>query len=318
MKGKKLLGGFIGFVSAFVPFFGSLWLGVLLCVRKKYKLLFIPLLCILSLILGIFSDASKIEKLPDTIENKIFSIPFPMDEKMTIEQFSETVQNALSDTLSNNAKNMQEYQKLLDKCYMIYETEYIKNLSTGNSFYLPVTKKYEIQKELDAFRASYFQSHRSEINFFNFSLVLLVLSYLFSIPFSGYVFYKYLFNVKTDNSENVAHNNSSQRKLNDTSNIDIEEIISTIEPQTPAIIAPSISVKINYASVMEIQEELKVTAIQAKMILAEREATGNFLDFPDFIKRVGLSERICNQFKDRLDFSLNNQSNKQSGRVLEF
>ena len=320
MKRKKILGGLIGFFLACVPVFGSYGLIALLCVRKKYKLIFIPILCILFLILGVISNSntSKIEKLPKSIENKIFSISFPTDEKMTIEQFSKTVQNSLSDTLSNDAKNMPEYQDLLDKCYMVYETEYIKNFSTCDSFYLPVMKKYKIQEELDSFRENYLQSHRWSINFSNFFMVLFVLSYFFSIPFSVHIFYKYLFNAKTDYSENIVRNNSSQRRINDTSSIDIEEIISVVETPTPAIIASSIPVKINYASVMEIQEELKLTAIQAKTILAERETNGNFLDFPDFIKRVGLSERRCNQFKDQLDFSLNNQSHKQSGRVLEF
>jgi len=317
MKGKKILGIPIGTFLAILPFFGSYCLGVLLYVRKKYKLLFIPALCILSFILAIVSDASRIEKLPDIIENKVFSISFPTDKKLTIEQFSRTVQNALRDTLPDDARNMQEYQELLAKCYVIYETEYSKNSSDGDSFYLPIKEKYEIQEELDSFRSNYFHSHRLRINFFNFSLFLFILLYLFSIPFSVYIFNKYLFVSKTDNSENIARNNVTQKKLNDTSSIDIEEIISIAKPQSPTIEASSVPVKINYASATEIQEELKVTAIQAKMILTERKTTGNFLDFPDFIKRTGLSERVCNQFKDRLDFSLNNQSIKQSGRVFD-
>ena len=317
MKTKNIFGGLIGFVIPMLPILGSLILGILLYVRKKYKLLFIPGLCLLFFILAMVYDVGKIEKLPGAIENKFFSISFPTDEKMTLEQFSNTVQSALRDTLSDDAKNMQEYQKLLDKCYMLYKTEYTKNRSDGDSFYLSVTGKDKIKENLDSFRSSYIHNHRYRINFYNFSLVLFFLLYLFSIPFSVYIFYKYLFIPKTDNFESIVHNNATQKKLYDSPPVDIDKIISVAEPQSPTITAPSIPVKINYASITEIQEELKTTAIQSKMILEERKSNGDFLDFSDFIKRTGLSERVCNQFKNRLDFSVNTQSNKQLGRILD-
>jgi hypothetical protein len=139
-------------------------------------------------------------------------------------------------------------------------------------------------------------------NFFVFSIISFFLLWLFSIPFSAHIFYKYLFVSETDNH---------------IGSVDIDTIISGTNPSSPTIITPSVPVKINYASETEIQEQLKMTAIQAKTIFTERETNGNFLDFSDFVKRTRLSERICNQFKDQLDFSINNQLNNQSGRVLD-
>jgi len=332
MNGKKLLGGVLGFVLALFPVLGSCGLGTLLFIRKKYKLLLIPALCILFFIIGM-SINTDIERqrtlskvsLSQTIENKIFSIPFPSDKKLTIEEFSNTVQNILSEDITPGTKPfsdypylLEEYQKLIDKYYTIYETEYAKKLSAGASFYVPATEKKEIRAELNSFCLGYARVQHPDSNFFIFSIVSFAMLWLFSIPFSAYIFYNYLFNPETNKFSNIAHYESSIN-LNDegTGSIDIDKIISTAELQSPASTTQSLPVKINYISETEIQKQLKMTAIQAKMIVAERETNGNFLDFSDFMKRTSLSERICNQFKEQLDFSLNNQSNKQSGRVLE-
>ena len=330
MNRKKNLGGLFGFLLAFLPVIGSCGLGILLYVRKKYKLLFFPALCILFFFLAMTAN-NEIERqrnllessLSQTIENKIFSIFFPANEKLTIEQFSNTVRGILSEDIALDEKQLSEnqyfskqYQKLIDKYYMIYETEYAKNLSAGASFYVPVTEKKEIQAELYSLCFGYARIQYPDSDFYTFYMAVFVLLWLFSIPFSTYIFYKYLFISKTDNSKKIVYNKPSQKNLNDTSSIDIDEIISSPEPQSPTVVTQSTPIKINYLSETDIQKQLGMTAIQTKMILAERETNGNFLNFSDFIKRTRLSERACNQFKDKLDFSLNNQ-NKQSGRLLD-
>jgi hypothetical protein len=331
MNKKKILGGLIGFILAILPIIGSCGLGILLYVRKKYKLLLLPALCVLFFTLATTVD-HKAEgqrnhlqtSLSQEIENKIFSISFLSDKKLTIEQFSNTVQGILNDNISLDMSKLseypklpEEYQKIIDKYYTIYETEYAKNLSTDVSFYVPVTEKKEIQAELNSFCSNYARIQHPDSDFFVFFMLSFFLLWLFSFPFSAYIFYKYLFKSKAENSENIVPIESIQANLNDTSSVDIDKIISDTEPQSPPTAIDSFPIKINYASETEIQEQLKMAAIQAKMIFMERETNGNFLDSSDFVKRTRLSERICNQFKDRLDFSLNNQLNKQSGRVLD-
>ncbi|MCL1933466.1 MAG: hypothetical protein FWF53_06630 [Candidatus Azobacteroides sp.] len=371
MSWKKILGGLIGLIVAFFPIVGTCIVVILLFVREKHKLLFIPALCIMFFILGMTVNR-KIERqrnlliasLSQTIENKIFSSSFPSHEKLTIEQFSDTVRSILredipqlsgsqnvseeyqnlidkfssdeklileqfSDSirnilyentpqLSENQIVSEKYQNLIDKCYAIYKTEYAENLSAGAFFYIPAAEENEIQEELNSFCRSYAIVQHPDSGFYTFSMVSFVLLWLFSIPYSGCLFYKYLFLAKTSNVKNIVHNEPPQRNLNDTNNVDIDKIISSLERPSPSITTQSLPViKINSISETAIREQLNTTVIQAKMILTERETNGNFLDFSDFLKRSGLSERVCNQLKDRLDFSLNSQLNKKPGRVLE-
>jgi DNA uptake protein ComE-like DNA-binding protein len=331
MKREKFWGGLIGFLLAIVPIIGSCGLGILLYVRKKYKLLFFPALCMLSIILimTINNDVTRERNylaatLPQTIENKIFSIAFPANEKLTIEQFSNAVRDILSEDiisdttlLIRNLHISEKYQKIIDQYYMIYETEYAKNLPTGVSFYAPVTEKEKIQAELKSFCSGYARIQHPDPDYFTFFSVIYFLLWLFSIPFSAHIFYKYLFISKEKKSGNAVPAKPSQNNLNDTASVNIDKIISGTAPQALPIIAHLSPVKINHISEADIQKQLNINAIQAKIVFTEREANGNFLDFSDLVKRTCLSERICNRFKDRLDFSPNSQLNKKSGRVLD-
>ena len=320
------IGGLIGLILSLIPIIGSCGLGILLFIREKYKLLFIPSLTILFFIFAATANREVVRQrnhlttsLSQTIENNIFSISFPADEKFTIEQFSNTVRNSLSQDIMSDTILFEDielyktYQKIIDKCYTIYETEYTKNISNGVSFYIPVADKKEIQAELNSFCSRYARMKYADSNFFNFSVAAFMLLWLFSIPFTTYIFSKYLYKPQNGNFGYIVQNAPTQRSLNDKGGIDIDEIVSAAtEPQSPVNITQSL-VKINYISEADINEQLGATIIQAKMILAERETNGNFLDFTDFLKRTNLSERFCNQFKDRLDFSLN----KQSGRIFD-
>jgi DNA uptake protein ComE-like DNA-binding protein len=81
--------------------------------------------------------------------------------------------------------------------------------------------------------------------------------------------------------------------------------------------APLPAIKINDASETEIRERLGVTVIQAKMIVAERKARGDYLDCGDFVARSGLSERACSGFRDSLNFTVSHFSDRKQGRVLD-
>jgi hypothetical protein len=53
------------------------------------------------------------------------------------------------------------------------------------------------------------------------------------------------------------------------------------------------------------------------MIVAERKTQGDYLDYGDFVKRTGLSERVCRGFRDGLDFTAKHFPERKQGRVLD-
>lgn len=77
------------------------------------------------------------------------------------------------------------------------------------------------------------------------------------------------------------------------------------------------TVRINYATAEEISENLRLTSIQSRKVINERNTNGNFENINDFISRSGLSPRICNHIGPYLDFSVE-EGRERKGRVLEF
>ena len=258
------------------------------------------------------------------IENKIFSISFSSSEKLTIEQFSNIFRNEFNEQVAHEQLyekiNLPEkYQRLIDKFFILYETEFSKFRTTDTLFYIPVAEKETIHSEIKSFANDYARMKYPDSNFYFFSSLMLVLLWIFIIPFSTYMFYKYFDNYGRDISHSNINENYPSTALNDS----IDQITFPTEPQSPQPLQPPantiqpVTVKINEISETDIQKQLNMTAIQAKMILAERDMNGVFHNFSDFLKRTGLSERMCNQFKERLDFYINNQSNTPSGRLLD-
>ena len=306
MSKIKVLRGIAGFSVALLPILGWLFLIGLLLTQKKSKYLFIPLLCGLLFIIIITvekenrKDRNSLQaSLPPTIENRFFSISFSSAEKLTIEQFSNNIRSILPEDLeperlSEKNKLPKIYQRLIDKFYILYETEFLKFRATDVSFYIPITEKETIRSEIISFSNDYAQIKHPDSNFYFISRLLFVLLWIFIIPFTTYMFYNY-----------------SDIDGRDISDSNINENCFPTNTTQPN------SVKINEIPEAEIQKQLNLTAIQAKMILAERDTNGAFHNFSDFLKRTGLSERLCNQFKERLDFSFSSQSNTQSGRLLD-
>jgi hypothetical protein len=328
MNWKRFLIEVIRCILATVPILGSFYLIWALHVRKKYWLRIIPFLCVLSFFLAVMSidrTEGKINRLQSslsqTIENTLFSYRFLPNEKLTIEQFSGTIRDILSGevefdpTLLNDNSSLQEkYQEVIDKYYGIYETAYTTNLSAGVSLHIPFTEKKEIRAEIESFCAQYADLRYADSFFLNFLELSFFLLWLGSIPLSIYIFYKYPSVPKIKFSETTTPSRSMQQSRKE---IDIDQILSRAEPQSsPPPTHPSL-VKINYVSESDIRNQLGLNAIHAKRIIEERATNGDFLDFANFVKRVRISERICDQFKDRLDFSTNNQPTRPYGRVFE-
>lgn len=77
------------------------------------------------------------------------------------------------------------------------------------------------------------------------------------------------------------------------------------------------TVRINYATAEEISENLRLTSIQSRKIINERNANGSFTDLNNFVSRSGLSQRICNNINPYLDFTIE-EGRERRGRVIEF
>lgn len=77
------------------------------------------------------------------------------------------------------------------------------------------------------------------------------------------------------------------------------------------------TVRVNYATAEDLSANVRLTSIQARTIINERETNGDFKDLSDFISRSGLSSRICNHIGHYLDFSYE-EGKGRKGRVIEF
>lgn len=116
-----------------------------------------------------------------------------------------------------------------------------------------------------------------------------------------------------ESQEYIPHSERLATTLN-TQTKDDPDIHTANEPDKAVVIE---KIKINKADEKELSEEIGITILQAKFLVKERDKTGGFKDYDDFLNRSKLNNKNIENIKDKLDFS-GYVPQKQQGRVIDF
>lgn len=322
---KRLLAGLIGFLSGLLLIFSWLPLTFLLIIRKRYKLLFIPVIFVVAFIVVVALQqnlSDRTDELSDRIERDIFSIVYPTSAKYTETFFHDSIAGRIrliSDTIYFNDTINVRLNKLTSILYNAYNTEFDYNSQRSGTFILPLEKHKLIRKEIDAFSSAYIKSKHAGISKASFSLgIFLAIFSILNIPVSILLFVLYLF--RDESETNLIYSqppyppSAVPYERNPQPTVPGRTIDNNIN-QTNSINYRT--VRINYITAEGLSSNLHLTSIQSRTIINEREANGNFKDLSDFISRSGLSSRVCNHIGHYLDFSYEEGKGKK-GRVIEF
>ncbi len=329
--GKRTLYGLIGALLATMSLgiLSFVGLGIFFYKRKKYKHVVLAAITVAFFILLLIVsniDASSQQKeqrplLEQTIKSNLFSIHYSPLEILTIEQINKVVQENLKDEINFEeltADEQKKFQNIVKTYYSLYANHYASKRHSSAKFLIPHTEIDKLDNTVSSFCSAYIERKYPESDVLSFLYVVFALLYIFSIPYTAYCFAKYITTPAVAQPKGPPV--KKQEEVNDV--VDPDWVTNKQKPtfrEDSEATSVRIVVKINSASLTEIKDSLGVNSIHAQIIARERTEKGCYVDFADFVQRMRgiLSERICNGFKDRLDFSVEND-NQRRGRVVDF